>query len=202
MSQATFRPETGEKLPHIRSKCVIALGTNQSNGQGDLREILHDAVSCIARDVGVIRATSRHFRTAAFPAGSGPDFVNAAVAVESGLGPMAILEKLHDIEALFSRDRSTRWGQRTLDLDLLAVGDQVLPDTGTYKMWADLPIEVQMSTAPDGLILPHPRLHERGFVLIPMLDVAPDWVHPVLGMSVAEMCAALPKVAKDDVEAL
>jgi 2-amino-4-hydroxy-6-hydroxymethyldihydropteridine diphosphokinase len=69
----------------------------------------------------------------------------------------------------------------------------VLPDAATYQRWRDLPMAQQRSEAPDQLILPHPRLHERAFVLVPLCDVAPDWVHPVSGLSVAEMCAALPQ---------
>jgi 2-amino-4-hydroxy-6-hydroxymethyldihydropteridine diphosphokinase len=81
---------------------------------------------------------------------------------------------------------------RTLDLDLLAVGDLVLPDATTYAEWRALPADLQRLRAPDDLILPHPRMQDRAFVLVPLADVAPDWVHPVLGLSVAEMRDGLP----------
>jgi 2-amino-4-hydroxy-6-hydroxymethyldihydropteridine diphosphokinase len=88
---------------------------------------------------------------------------------------------------------------RTLDLDLVSFGDRVLPDTSTYNQWRTLPSQEQMKQAPDRLILPHPRLQDRAFVLVPMADVAPDWYHPVLGLTVREMVAALPV---DDIAAV
>lgn len=82
---------------------------------------------------------------------------------------------------------------RTLDLDLIALGSWVLPDRAGYQYWLDLPLEQQMVETPDKLILPHPRVQDRGFVLVPLCDVFPDWVHPILGKTAAELCAALPK---------
>lgn len=93
------------------------------------------------------------------------------------------------------RTRGVRWGTRTLDLDLIACGDAVLPDLTTYLHWRDLPLEAQMQAAPQELILPHPRMQDRAFVLVPMADIAPDWVHPVLDRSVRQMLAALPAAA-------
>lgn len=97
------------------------------------------------------------------------------------------------------RERGTRWGQRTLDLDLLAMGDLVLPDAQVYAHWRDLPLEDQARRAPEQLILPHPRLQDRAFVLVPLSDVAPDWRHPVLGRTVLEMRDALSPEALAEV---
>jgi 2-amino-4-hydroxy-6-hydroxymethyldihydropteridine diphosphokinase len=141
---------------------------------------------------GMIRATSRLFRTPAFPPGSGPDYVNAALVVEADWSAEAALAQLHDVEAHLGRTRSVRWGQRLIDLDLLAMGDAVRPDAATVRAWMDLPLVGQQSQVPDQLILPHPRLHERPFVLVPLADVAPEWIHPILKMSVAQMMQALP----------
>ena len=98
-----------------------------------------------------------------------------------------MLALCHRIEAEMGRVRKKRWGQRVIDIDLLASGDTVLPDRETLRHWMELPLARQMEEAPEQLILPHPRLHERGFVLVPLADVAPDWVHPVLGLSVKQM---------------
>ncbi len=135
---------------------------------------------------------SRLFRTPCFPPGAGPDFVNAAVRFDTALGAAALLAHLHRIEAALGRVRRERWGARVIDLDLLALGAQVLPDAATFDHWARLPPDQQRSATPGDLIVPHPRLHERAFVLVPLADVAPDWVHPVLGRSVRAMLAACP----------
>lgn len=135
---------------------------------------------------------SRLWRTPAFPPGAGPDFVNAAAAFDWGDQPEGMLELLHEIEDALGRRRKARWEARAIDLDLIAVGADVLPDVETQARWADLPPEAAATTVPDALILPHPRLAERAFVLAPLAEVAPDWRHPVTGARVAEMLAALP----------
>ena len=108
----------------------------------------------------------------------------------------ALADRLHDIEHRFGRKRETRWGMRTLDLDLIAMGQAVLPDRAGFLAWHDLDPDLQGKAAPDRLILPHPRLQDRAFVLVPLADVAADWVHPVLGQSVAQMLADLPAAAR------
>lgn len=136
-------------------------------------------------------AQSRLFRTPCFPAGAGPDFVNAAALCTTTLPPEGVLQALHAVEAAMGRVRGARWGARVIDVDLIAYGAQVAPDPATFRHWADLPPDAQMRDTPDRLILPHPRMQDRAFVLVPLMDVAPDWVHPVLGQSVRQMHAAL-----------
>ncbi len=104
-----------------------------------------------------------------------------------------LLAVMHGIEAEFGRRRDSRWGMRTLDLDIVAIGETVLPDEMTWRVWVNLPPEDQPRHTPDQLILPHPRLQDRAFVLVPLADVAPDWHHPVTGRSVTGMLAALPE---------
>lgn len=172
--------------------CLLALGANLPHAGRTPSETLRVALDDLAARGCLITAVSRFFRTPAFPAGHGPDYINTAACLHHGGSPDTLLALLHDVEATHGRARAERWGQRTLDLDLLAVGNFVLPDHATWNHWHELPPESQTRIAPDRLILPHPRLQDRAFVLIPLADVAPDWVHPVLGQSVADMCAALP----------
>lgn len=189
------RPSAGEK------NAFVAFGTNLSTGGRSLIDTVLSARKALV-DAGFSdRGGSRLYRTPAFPAGSGPDFVNAvfAFSVPPGRTPGQILAELHRIEADFGRTRDRRWGPRSLDLDLLAVADTVLPDAATQDRWRALPAPDQARIAPDTLILPHPRLQDRAFVLVPLADVAPGWVHPRLGLSVAQMLAALPEAARAEV---
>ncbi len=171
---------------------LVAIGGNLAGHLDSPFAQVHAAIEQISQAGLEVNKRSRLFRTPCFPAGAGPDFVNAAVAIVTPLGAAEVLAVLHGIERAAGRERRARWGPRVIDLDLLALGDLVLPDRATFRAWAGLSPEERMTRSPDEIILPHPRLHERGFVLVPLNDIAPDWRHPVLGHSVAEMCAALP----------
>ncbi|MEX0921189.1 MAG: 2-amino-4-hydroxy-6-hydroxymethyldihydropteridine diphosphokinase [Rhodovibrionaceae bacterium] len=154
---------------------LIALGSNLPHPQiGPPGAVLDAALDEMAGKGLRVLAASRYFASAPVPASDQPWYVNAAASVESQLPAAALLRQLHEIEALFGRQRGETNAARILDLDLLAYGEQV---TGEGE----------------ALRLPHPRLQERAFVLLPLLDIAPEWRHPVSCRSVREMAAALPE---------
>jgi 2-amino-4-hydroxy-6-hydroxymethyldihydropteridine diphosphokinase len=186
----------------IDQEIVLALGSNQSLGAEGPGDLLKHALKLLANaGIRTVRQ-SRFYKTPCFPAGAGPDYVNAVVVVDTELSPEALLGCLHRIEADLGRERQARWAARTVDIDLIAFGKRVLPDQKTYDQWRTLPLERQMQEAPDTLILPHPRMQDRAFVLVPMRDVVAEWTHPVLGLTVAQMCESLPKESLQEVEAI
>ncbi|MBV2358916.1 2-amino-4-hydroxy-6-hydroxymethyldihydropteridine diphosphokinase [Thalassococcus sp. CAU 1522] len=186
----------------MEQECLIALGSNLGSRAGSPVETVAAALSALADSGLRLRRVSRFFATPCFPAGAGPDYVNACAAVGATMPPPAVLALLHDIEARFARERTDRWGSRTLDLDLLAQGDAVLPDAATQTRWRDLAPDRQRSEAPETLILPHPRLQERAFVLVPLADIAPDWRHPLAGTTVRDMLTAIPGSDRASITAL
>ena len=173
------------------NRFLIALGANLG-GTAEKNAAAIDAAIGMIEQAG-IKATQRSddWRSPAFPADSGPDFVNACACLETALTPQELLAVLHGIEAELGRTRGARWAARVIDIDILAAGALILPDRETQAHWMALPPEDQRRLAPEELILPHPRLHERAFVLVPLAQIAPDWVHPVLQRSVRVMEAAL-----------
>jgi 2-amino-4-hydroxy-6-hydroxymethyldihydropteridine diphosphokinase len=183
------------------SPYVIAMGANPPAFKCAVGE-LSRARSALGRGPIRVVAASSLWRTAAYPRGSGPDFANAVLVVRSGLGPEALLRRLHEVEAAAGRSRRRRWGARALDLDLLASGAEVRPDADTLARWMALPGTAQRLRAPRTLLLPHPRLHERAFVLAPMAEIVPGWRHPLTGRSAAEMLRALPGAARASVRRL
>lgn len=184
-----------------KTQVLAAMGGNLDFAGQLPQETLKAALKALQTLGLVLHRQSRFFQTPCFPVGAGPDYVNAAAVflADPALCPADVLAQFHAVEQEFGRMRDKRWGGRTLDIDLLAMGDAVLPDAATYAIWRDLPADQQSQLAPDQLILPHPRLQDRAFVLVPLLDVAPDWHHPVSGLTVRQICAALPQADRDAV---
>ena len=168
---------------------LVALGSNLSSGPVDSAGLVRQAIGALGR-IGPTRA-ARIFATPAVPAGSGPAFVNSCALVVTDLGPESMLRKLHAIERAHGRTRPGRWAPRTLDLDLLALGGLVAPSRAGWARWRRLPPAAQARLAPRRPVLPHPRLQDRAFVLVPLCDIAPDWRHPVTGRTARAMLAAL-----------
>lgn len=150
---------------------LIALGSNLHSPAGAPRETIQAALASVAKRGIKIVQVSRFYVSEAWPNPSDPPYVNAVARIEAAISPKDLLGLLHEVETEFGRVRSERNAPRTLDLDLIDYDGQLLEGD---------------------LELPHPRLLQRAFVLLPLRDVAPDWTHPVSGASVSESIAALP----------
>ncbi|TFL17460.1 2-amino-4-hydroxy-6-hydroxymethyldihydropteridine diphosphokinase [Jannaschia formosa] len=181
---------------------LVALGANAGVSRAANARRVSRAMGVLAALFPGRVAGSALYATPAWPPASGPEFVNAAMSIRAPLPPARMLALLHRVEARLGRVRGRRWGERKLDLDLLASGAAVRPDEVTQSRWRRLAPDRQRVETPQQLILPHPRLQDRAFVLIPLAEIAPGWRHPLTGRSVAEMVAALPAAARRDIRPL
>jgi 2-amino-4-hydroxy-6-hydroxymethyldihydropteridine diphosphokinase len=151
---------------------AIALGSNLESRFGDREANLREAVRRIGA-LGEVRAVSSFYDTEPVGYREQPRFLNAALVIKTEMGPQELIRGLLGVERAMGRERegAVAKGPRVIDLDLLLYGDWVL--------WAE------------DLMLPHPRMEERRFVLEPLGEIAPEWVHPVLGVTVRELLVGL-----------
>jgi 2-amino-4-hydroxy-6-hydroxymethyldihydropteridine diphosphokinase len=149
---------------------VIALGSNLAGGYGSSEALLEAALARMPEAGLKILNRSSWWRSAAWPDPNGPEYRNGVALVEANAGPAGVLAALLKLEAEMGRDRWAKNAPRTLDLDLIAYGRRVI----------DQP----------GLVVPHPRAHERLFVIGPLAEIAPGWRHPLLAKTAAELAEA------------
>ena len=149
---------------------LIALGANLPSHAGPPAATL-EAAQVRLEELGVkILARSSFYETPSWPDPGQPAFVNAVAVVKTTLQPVELLALLHGVETAFGRLRSAPNATRTLDIDLLDYEGRILTEGST---------------------LPHPRIRERSFVLVPLVQIAPDWRHPVTGERAADLLAGL-----------
>lgn len=134
----------------------LATGSNQ----GDRLVNLQKAVALIATKIGTIAQASQVYVTQAWGLQEQPDFLNQVLEVKTPLSPEAVLAQIQQIETQMGRQRQIKWGERIIDIDILFYEQEIIQT--------------------EQLTIPHPFLQKRNFVLIPLAEIAPDWIHPVL----------------------
>ncbi|WP_009631399.1 2-amino-4-hydroxy-6-hydroxymethyldihydropteridine diphosphokinase [Synechocystis sp. PCC 7509] len=149
-------------------QCAIALGSNL----GDSIGILTAALQVLAATPGIaVQKVSSWYITKPVGGIPQPDYLNGCALLEVQLLPQQLLKTLLGVEAKFGRVRKERWGARSIDLDLLLYEDLIL-DTPQLQ-------------------LPHPHMNERAFVLVPLAEIAPNWIEPVSGLAIAQLVQAV-----------
>ena len=152
----------------------VAIGGNLiPEGFKTLEEVMSEAMKALSEQGLTIAKCSQWFETAPVPVSDQPWFLNAVMAIETALTETELLEILHEVEANFGRVRNIRNEARILDLDLIDYDGLIRDD--------------------DAITIPHPRMHLRAFVLLPIQDLAPQWCHPVSGADVATLIAEMPE---------
>ena len=146
--------------------CILHLGSNVGNRANhiDLAEIM------ISKRIGDITAKSKVYETEAWGKTDQDPFYNRAISVLTSRTAEALLEEIHIIESKMGRIRSEKWGPRVIDIDIIFYGQEIINN--------------------DHLIIPHSELSNRNFVLTPLMDICPDYIHPIMDKSVTELQAA------------
>ena len=154
-------------------KALIAIGGNLvPDGYDDISQVMADAMAEIKTRGLKVQATSRWYETEPVPVSDQSWFLNAVFEIETELSAHDLLALLHDIEANFGRVRQQRNEARILDLDVIDYQGEIYDD--------------------ETICLPHPRMHLRAFVLLPMQDLDPTWQHPIINKSVTQLIDEMP----------
>ncbi|MBS1774400.1 MAG: 2-amino-4-hydroxy-6-hydroxymethyldihydropteridine diphosphokinase [Bacteroidetes bacterium] len=149
-------------------KAYLLLGSNE----GNRIDWLNKAMAALEQSIGKIVAKSSLYETAAWGKEDQPDFLNMALCIETQLSPQQLLQSILQTEIQLGRHRTVKWGQRTIDIDILFYGNEVI-DTPDLKV-------------------PHPYIQERRFALVPMNEIAPELLHPILQKTIAELLVSCP----------
>jgi 2-amino-4-hydroxy-6-hydroxymethyldihydropteridine diphosphokinase len=148
-------------------KCAIALGSNL----GDSRTTLEAALTTLADTPEITQLTRSSWYQTKAVGPPQPDYINGCAVLQVKISPQTLLETLLAVESQFGRVRNRRWAARSIDLDLLLYDDLILETPS--------------------LTLPHPRMRERAFVLVPLAEIAPDWIEPVSQKAIAQLATAV-----------
>lgn len=141
----------------------LLLGSNL----GNKKQHINQAGEGIKKEIGEITAGSALYKTAPWGKTDQPDFINQAIKVATFLTPQQVLDQIFHIEKSLGRERTAHWGSRVIDIDILFYGNEVVNDPR--------------------LTIPHPHLHNRAFALLPLLEIAPEFIHPVFKQSIRQL---------------
>jgi 2-amino-4-hydroxy-6-hydroxymethyldihydropteridine diphosphokinase len=144
-------------------KVLLLLGSNL----GDRQSFLARAIAQIETDIAPVVKSSAIYETQSWGKTDAPDYLNQVVLLKTDLAPREVLEKILAIEIKLGRTREEKWGSRTIDIDILFYGGEIVEE--------------------DRLHIPHPELHKRRFTLEPLNEIAPDWVHPVFNKKISQL---------------
>jgi 2-amino-4-hydroxy-6-hydroxymethyldihydropteridine diphosphokinase len=145
-------------------KAHLGLGTNL----GDRHENLKQAIEKLAT-IGRVLETSKIYETSAWGLEEQDDFLNQVIILETDQKPFELLQSIQEIEKAVGRTKSIKWGPRVIDIDILFIQDRIMDD--------------------QHLIIPHPHIQNRNFVLVPLMELDPDFIHPKLNLSIIELYA-------------
>lgn len=148
------------------NEVYLGIGGNE----GNVLETFDKVYQLVSEKLGSITSRSKHYRTKAWGVEDQPDFVNQVIIVQTNHDPEDVLTHCLSIENHLGRERKVKWGQRIIDIDIIYYND--------------------VSFRTERLIIPHPFMHERNFVLVPLNDVAPNKNHPILNLTTVELLSA------------
>jgi 2-amino-4-hydroxy-6-hydroxymethyldihydropteridine diphosphokinase len=142
---------------------LLLLGSNL----GDRKSFMRQAIDLIESRIAPIKKASAVYETQSWGKADAPDYLNQVVLLETSMAPRKILEHILVIEIVLGRKREEKWGSRTIDIDILFYGQEIINE--------------------EGLNIPHPELHKRRFTLEPLNEIAPGWVHPILNKKISQL---------------